>query len=164
MAFLFVVALLLIFWQAWRTKPLPAVGFSTVSEPGGLVLPVAVPSWRVDPAMPADRDERRSYLEEHAVGASASRDPSRCQLFLRVSAHHWFERAVSADRLRELTLGRPGRPAPGGTRIWSFPPDGLLDDDDGDGDLLDPGELTPAGPGAEAEAFCPALSTVGAGS
>jgi len=164
MAVLFVLALLLIFWQAWRTQPLPAAAFTSVMEPGGLVLPVAVPSWRAAPAIPEDREARRSFLEAHAVGASAPREPSLCQLFLRVSSDHWFERPVSAHRLRELTLGRPGRPGPGGTRIWSFPPGGLLDDDDGDGDLLDPGELTPEGPGAETEVFCGALPPGGTGS
>lgn len=155
MAVLFVLALLLIFWQAWRTKPLPAVNFTTVSDPGGMAFPIAVPSWRNAPAIPESREARRSFFQEHEVGVAEPRDPSQCQLFLRVSSDHWFERALSPQRLGELTLNRPGRPGPGGARIWSFPPDGLLDDDDGDGDLLDPGELTPAGPGAEAEAFCP---------
>ena len=75
-------------------------------------------------------------------------------MFLRVSAYHWFESPLSADRLRALTLDRPGRPAPGGSRVWSLPPAALLDDDDGDGDVLDRGELAPEGPGAEAEVFC----------
>jgi hypothetical protein len=164
MAVLFVLALLLILWQAWRTQPLPAPGFTSVIDPGGLVLPMAVPSWRETPVIPEEREARRSYLETHAVGASDPRDPALCQLFLRVSSDHWFERAVSAQRLRELTLSRPGRPGPGGTLTWSFPSEGLLDDDDGDGDLLDPGELTTEGTGAEAEVFCGTRPAEGAGS
>jgi hypothetical protein len=156
MAVLFVLALVLIAWQAWQTEPLPAVPFTSAIDPGGLVFPVAVPSWREPPRIPEGRDARRAFLEEHSVGATAPRDPSLCQLFLRISSDHWLERAVSARRLAELTLGRPGRPGPEGSRVWSFQPSGLLDDDDGDGDFLDPGELTSEGPGAEAEVFCAA--------
>jgi len=156
MAVLFVLALVLITWQAWRTEPLPAVPFISVIDPGGLVFPVAVPTWRDLPAIPSGREARRAFLEEHSVGAPALQDPSLCQLFLRISSDHWQQRAVSARRLAELTLGSPGRPGPEGSRVWSFRPDGLLDDDDQDGDFLDPGELTSEGPGAETEAFCAA--------
>ena len=154
MALLFVLALLLVGWQAWRTKPLPPPEYVSVFDPGGLVFPLAVPSWREPPLLPAEREARRSYLESHAVGASDPRDHSLCQLFLRVSSDHWFERPVTAQRLRALTRDRAGRTGPDGTRLWTFRPEGLLDDDDGDGDLLDPGELEVGGAGAEAEAFC----------
>ncbi len=156
MAVLFVLALLLIFWQAWRTEPLPAAGYSSVTDPGGQVLPVAVPSWRALPQIPLGREERRSHLEGHAIGSATSQDPRLCRLFLRISTDHWLARSVSAQRWRELTPGQPGRPGPGGPPIWSFGPDGLLDDDDRDGDFLDPGELTSEGLGAEVELFCPA--------
>ncbi len=156
MAVLFVLALQLIFWQAWRTEPLPAVGFSNATDPADQLLPVAVPSWRARPLIPEGRQERQSYLEGHAIGAAISQDPGLCRLFLRISTDHWLARAVSAQKWRELTPGQPGRRGPGGSPIWSFRPDGLLDDDDRDGDFLDPGELTSKGLGAEAELFCPA--------
>lgn len=141
MAALFLLALALIVWQARRTEPLPAVSFSMVNEPGEQILPVAVPSWRPLPVLPADRTERLSFLEERSIGASEAPGSSPCRLFLRVSAHHWLQRPV------------PG-PAQAEGRAEFLPPEALLDDDDGDGDLLDPGELTTGGPGAEAEVFC----------
>jgi hypothetical protein len=141
MAALFVLALALIFWQARRTESVPPVSFSMVTEPGEQVLPFAVPSWREGPAIPEDRDERLRFLEAKAITASTASDPSPCRLFLRISAHHWLQHPAS-------------RPAPGEGSVWFLPPEALLDDDDGDGDFLDPGELTPDGPGAEAEVFC----------
>jgi len=164
MAVLFVLALALVGWQAWRTKPVPAIPFTSVIDPGGLVLPVAVPSWKERPTIPTDREARRAFLEEHSVGDTASQDASLCRLFLRVSSDHWLERAVSVRRLAELTLGRPGRAGPGGSQVWSFRPGGLLDDADGDGDFLDPGELTPEEPGAETEVFCAASPQKGTAS
>jgi hypothetical protein len=140
MAALFVLALALIFWQAWKTEPVPAVGFSMVTEPGEQILPFAVPSWREGPAIPENRDERLRFLEAKAITASAA-DPSPCRLFLRISAHHWLQHPAP-------------RPAPGEGNVWFLPPEALLDDDDGDGDFLDSGELSRAGPGAEAEVFC----------
>jgi hypothetical protein len=154
MAALFVLALLLIFWQAWRTKPLARSGFFLANDPGAQLLPTAAPSWRGSGSIPADAAARLLYLEDHAVRAAAARPPSPCRLFLRISAYHWFERPLSTEGLRELTLGRPGRASRGGSRLWSLPPAALLDDVDGDGDVLDRGELAPEGPGAEAEVFC----------
>lgn len=139
MAALFILALLLILWQCWRTRPLPAVGFTMVYEPGGQILPLAVPSWREPPDLPADRQERLLFLEARSIGSGGASGVSPCRLFLRVSAHHWLQRPVSGL-------------APG---VFHLPPEELLDDDDGDGDPLDPGELTSgAAGGAEAEVFC----------
>lgn len=141
MAALFALALALILWQAWRTKPAPVVSFTMVTEPGEQVLPFAVPSWREALAAPGARDERLGFLEGRAVVAPAGQGASPCRLFLRVSAHHWLQHPAS-------------RPAPGEGHVFFLPPEALLDDDDGDGDFLDPGELTRNGPGAEAEVFC----------
>ncbi|HSG39998.1 MAG TPA: hypothetical protein VLE27_10205, partial [Thermoanaerobaculia bacterium] len=75
------------------------------------------------------------------IGASDTPGKSPCRLFVRISAHHWLQRPVS-------------RPAPGEGSVRFLLPEALLDDDDGDGDLLDPGELTADAAGAEAEVFC----------
>ncbi|HXU33145.1 MAG TPA: hypothetical protein VN851_21470, partial [Thermoanaerobaculia bacterium] len=138
--------------------------FTSVIDPGGLVFPVAAPSWRELPVIPEKSDERLSFLEGHAITASSPLALSRCRMFLRISADHWFERAISTQRWQELTMGQPGRPGAGGEETWSFRPDGLLDDDDGDGDFLDPGELNAQGPGAEVEIFCAEAAGAGAGS
>ncbi len=139
MAALFILALLLILWQCWRTRPLPAVGFTMVYEPGGQILPIAVPSWGEPPDLPADRQERLRFLEARSISAGGVSGSSPCRLFLRVSVHHWLQRPVSGL-------------APG---VFHFLPESLLDDDDGDGDPLDPGELASgAARGAEAEVFC----------
>lgn len=68
-----------------------------------------------------------------------------CRLFLRLSAHHWAARSVSPDLI-------PGSAQP--WRLLHLPSPAFLDDDDGDGDPLDAGELREPGPGAEAEVFC----------
>lgn len=164
MAALFVLALLLIGWQAWRMEPLPINDFSSAIDPGGLVFPVAVPSWRELPEIPEKGHERLSFLEGHAITASSPLAPSPCRIFLRISADHWFERPVSSQRWQELTLGQPSRPGPSGAQAWSFRPEGLLDDDDNDGDFLDPGELSAQGPGAEVEIFCAEPPKAGADS
>lgn len=149
MAVLFVVALLLIVWQARRTKPLSPPGFPLLEDPRAQVFPIGVPSWRAALAVPANPAERFQYLEGNSVHAAEPGPASACRLFLRVSAHHWYERPVSLEMLS------PGHPAPGGTAVWFLPPLALLDDDDGDGDPLDRGELTPDRAGAAAEVFCP---------
>jgi hypothetical protein len=146
MAFCFVLALALVAWQAWRTRPLAPAGFIRVNEAGDQLLPVGVPSWEPAPAVPAERDEHRRFVEEHSLrdageGAFASRPADPCRLHLRISSHHWLQRSVP-----------PGFPAPAGT--WFFSPEALFSDADSDGDPLDPGELRTAGPGAEAEVFC----------
>jgi len=81
-------------------------------------------------------------------------DPNvaECRVFVRFSSQHWMERQVSAARL--VRWRQPGDSA---QRPWQrlyFPVGSFLDDDDGDGDPVDDGELRAAGPGAEAEAFC----------
>lgn len=141
MAALFLLALGLIFWQARSTEPLPPVSFSMVNEPGEQMLPLAVPSWREVPTLPENKEERLRLLEARSLGATGSPGAPSCRLFLRVSAHHWLQRPL------------PG-PAPAEGKRWFLPPESLLDDDDGDGDLLDPGELTSDAAGAEAEVFC----------
>jgi hypothetical protein len=145
MAALFVLALALIVWQATRTRPLVPPSYVSVVEPGEQVFPIAVPNWQA-PEIPAGPQARFVFLMEHSVlwlgrnaGAAAG-----CDLFVRVSLQHWARRAVDPARL--------GGPARWTTLRWTE--GDFLDDDDGDGDPLDAGELRAAGPGAEAEAFC----------
>jgi len=143
MAALFVLALALIVWQATRTRPLVPPSYVSVLELGEQVFPISVPNWPA-PEIPADPRARFAFLADHSVlwpgGAGAA---AGCDLFVRVSLHHWARRAVDP-----ALLGA----SPSATLRWTE--GDFLDDDDGDGDPLDAGELRAAGPGAEAEAFC----------
>lgn len=144
MAFCFVLALALVAWQAWRTRPLARAGYVRVNDTGDQLLPVGVPSWEPAPVLPADPKEYRLFVEEHSLRDArfASRPADACQLYLRISGHHWLQ--------RQLPSGLPA-----GEGRWSFSPQALLSDDDSDGDPLDPGELVHNSPGgAEAEVFC----------
>lgn len=143
MAFCFVLALGLVAWQAWRTRPLDRAGFVRVNEGGDQLLPVGVPSWEPAPVLPAGPDERRLFVEEHSLrdGRFASRPADPCQLYLRISGHHWLQRSLPS-----------GLPLSEGRRYVH--PESLLSDADSDGDPLDPGELRDDPGGGEAEVFC----------
>src|SRR5262245_23027348 len=161
MAVLFLLALALIAWQALRTKPVLPPDFEIATQQGEQLWPPAVPSWRALPELPQDLHQRLARLESRALAwplpAAAANLPgvvADCKLFVRISGHHWAERPASPPRLQRW-LGRPGKPAP--VLAWRqlhLPVAAFLDDDDGDGDCLDDGELREAGPGAEVEAFC----------
>jgi hypothetical protein len=139
MAVLFVVVVGLLLWQATGLERLRPPPLRIAAEAGTQVYPVAVPPRDPEPLAPKG-DARRSALERRSViwpGFTAeSFAGSPCQLFVPLSPHHWVRRPVAVaehgDRAR-LTVS----------------PRDLLDDDDGDGDLLDPGELTPSPNGAD---------------
>lgn len=142
MAVLFLLAVVLLAWQAPRTRPLLPPSYVSIPKSGEQVFPIAVPNWEA-PEIPAAPGERRAFLEKQAVLWPGNLPATGCDLFVRVSLHHWARRPVDLARLG-LEDGRSFR--------WASRD--FLDDDDGDGDPLDVGELRAAGPGAEAEVFC----------
>jgi hypothetical protein len=142
MAALFLLAIALIAWQAPRTKPLVAPWYVSIPKGGEQVFPIAVPNWEA-PEIPASSQDRFAFLDEKAVLWPGDLPSTGCDLFVRVSLHHWARRPV------EPALLGPGA---GSSFRWTGPD--FLDDDDGDGDPLDAGELRSTGPGAEAEVFC----------
>jgi len=151
MAALFVLALGLIAWQAPRVKPLIPPWYGSVLKPGEQVFPVAVPEWKA-PEIPADRQARFDFLSRYAVLWPGDLPPAACDLFVRVSLQHWTRRPLQPARLAALREG-------GGTGAVSWASfrwtgQDFLDDDDGDGDPLDTGELHAGGAGSEAEVFC----------
>lgn len=157
MAALFLLALALIAWQALRTEPVRFPGYEIATRGGERLLPVAVPSWLPALDLPVDVPQRLAFLEERALAwtveeKGAQRGAAECRIFVRFSSQHWIECPASA-----ALLDRWRGPGDGAQSSWQqlfFSAGSLLDDDDGDGDPLDHGELRAAGPGAEAEAFC----------
>lgn len=146
MAALFLVALGLIFWQALRTRPALQPAFEIATRAGEQLTPLAVPAWRPPLSPPPELAARRAFLDERAlawpgvaVGDAESRD---CQAYLHASSQHWVRRPLT-----------PARRAP--WQVLMLPAAAFLDDDDGDGDRLDAGELRTEGAGAEVEVFCP---------
>lgn len=154
MAVLFLLALALIVWQAWRTKPALQPPFEIATEAGERLAPVAVPSWRPPLTLPEAPPERLAVLVDRAVDWPGKRTAAGqgCRLFVRLSSQHWAVRNASAEELRSWS--RDALPERSWTRFY-LPAAAFVDDDDGDGDRLDAGELESAGPGAEVEAFCP---------
>jgi hypothetical protein len=156
MAALFLLALALILWQAMRIKPAMQPAFEIATKGGEQIAPMAVPSWRPPPNLREDLPERFSHLMERSVrwpaaGTQAVGNPE-CDVFVRLSAHHWVRRPASPTQIgRWLGTGeRSGEQ----WRLLRFPVASFLEDDDGDGDPLDDGELRQAAPGAEVEVFC----------
>jgi hypothetical protein len=144
MAVLFLLALGLITWQALRTEPVLHPAYEFATEAGEQLAPMAVPSWRPAPVLPTEISKRLAYLQDHSVswpGAEETPEPE-CRLFLRLSAHHWATRPAPPN-----DAGQPWR-------LLHLPAQAFVDDDDGDGDPLDAGELRETGPGAKAEVFC----------
>jgi hypothetical protein len=158
MAALFLLALALIVWQALRTKPLgpPPLEISTLR--GEQLLPVAVPPWRPDPVLSPRPALRLAALTARAVRwperASARAGSSDCQVFVRMSSQHWALRPASMGQVSRWLGPEAASQARETWRRLRLPVASFLDDDDGDGDLLDAGELRSGGPGAEVEAFC----------
>ncbi|HEX6904140.1 MAG TPA: hypothetical protein VF789_30800 [Thermoanaerobaculia bacterium] len=148
MAALFLLAVGLLAWQAPRTRPLVAPAYETVARRDVQVYPVAVPNWD-PPEVPAAPAARREFLERRSVPWPGASPEAPCDLYVRVSLHHWTRRPVEPARL--ALLRRDG--GDGSTALRWTGPD-FLDDDDGDGDPLDAGELRAGGPGAEAEVLC----------
>jgi hypothetical protein len=156
MAALFLLALVLIVWQALSTEPAGQPAFEVATKAGERLSPVAVPSWRPPLQLPGEIPERLALLEERSLswpGAGETAGEPGCRVFLRVSSQHWAFRPASETRLQRW-LGREAREPGKPWQLLHLPVESFLDDDDGDGDPLDDGELLETGPGAEVEAFC----------
>lgn len=152
MAALFLLAMALILWQATRTHPLVLPDYATVVKPGEQVFPIAVPNWQA-PEIPAEPRARFDFLTEHSVRWPGEAPAAACDLFVRMSLQHWARLSLTPARLQALAAdGGAGTTAAPASFYWTG--QDFLDDDDGDGDRLDAGELHAAGPGAAAEAFC----------
>lgn len=155
MAALFLLALILIAWQALRIQPVEQPRFESAMKKGERLLPAAVPSWSPVPDLPENPRERLDFLERRSLSWPGEEAPeesgSGCRVFTRFSSQHWSVRTASPVRVRRW-LERPG--AESSWRRLRFPTQSFLDDDDGDGDPLDPGELRAAGPGAQTEVIC----------
>lgn len=151
MAALFVLAVALILWQATRTRPFVLPSYVTVMKPGDQLFPIGVPNWQA-PEIPSDPQARLSFLEEHSVRWPGEASAAACDLFVRVSLHHWARRSVAPARLHALEAAGEAGTVPWSSFRWTG--QDFLDDDDGDGDRLDVGELRAGGTGAAAEAFC----------
>lgn len=154
MALLFALALALVLWQALRIPPLQPLSFERAWKSGEQILPVAVPPGE-EPIKSPLPQAHLAHLRSRAVewSLAASRNPLNCEVFFRISRHHWARLQVRRARLAELLAAGPDAPlAPPG--LLHISPRDLLEDRDGDGDLLDPGELHQAGDGVEAELFC----------
>ena len=161
MAALFLLALALAAWQALRTDPVRFPTYRVATRADERLLPVAVPSWLPPPDLPGelpeDLPQRLAFRDDRAlpwtVGEGGGEPgAAECRVFVRFSSQHWMERQVSAAR-----LARWRQPENRKQRPWErlyLSTGSFLDDDDGDGDPIDEGELRAAGPGAEAEAFC----------
>ena len=145
MAALFLLALALIAGQAARIKPLRLPAMSLVWTGGEQAFPIAAPSWEKPVELPAEPLARYRALREHSAlwpGAAAT---ETCEIFIRTAAAVWVRRGLDPQRL----------PPPAERDALRFAARDFLDDDDGDGDVLDAGELTRSGSGAQVEVFCP---------
>jgi hypothetical protein len=154
MAVLFLLALALITFQALWMKPVWPPSYEYGTKPGEQILPVAVPSWSPPPPLSQNLSERLVFLDERSLIWPDSGEREECRVFVRLSSQHWAERPASPARVQHW-LGRNEEGGAGKSRQFlHFPVASFLDDDDGDGDPLDNGELREAGPGAEVEVFC----------
>lgn len=149
MAALFLLALALIVWQGVRTKPLNPDPLSMAWNGGEQVFPITAPYW-IDPIhLPEGRLERYQLLRDQSVpwpNIATTAEGAACESFIRASTTTWVRRGVDPRLL-------PG--ATGDRDTLSYAANDFLDDDDGDGDALDAGELISGGSGAEVEVFCP---------
>ncbi len=147
MAALFVLALVLIGWQAVRIKPLNPPPFSMAWTGEEQAFPIAAPWWEAQIVLPAESAARYRVLRRRSSlwpGVPAS---GECEAFIRTSVSIWVRRGLDPRLL-------PG-PFTTDRETLRYSAQDFLDDDDGNGDTLDAGELTRSGPGAEVEVFCP---------
>lgn len=147
MAALFVLALALIAWQAARTKPLSPPPLSMAWRGGEQAFPIAAPSWEDPLVLPAEMPARYKLLRRHSSLWPGVPAGAGCEAFIRTSASIWVRRGLDPELL-------PG-PLEMDRDTLRYSAQDFLDDDDGDGDTLDAGELTRSGPGAEVQVFCP---------
>jgi hypothetical protein len=153
MTLLFLAALILVAWQALRIPPLQPLSFERVWKNGEQVLPVAVPPGEEPIGTPLPLSRLADLQRRSVEWSPASRSPLDCEVFFRISRHHWSRLRVNRAKLAELLASGPDAPLASSGLLRVSPRD-LLEDRDGDGDLLDPGELRRTGEGIEAELFC----------
>lgn len=173
MAALFLLAVGLIAWQAPLTRPTEPPPSVQVTAPGEQLYPIAVPD--ADPiplparfleALPeAARPARPAvnWAPEERPESPSGPQPGSCDLLLRVSRYHWARRSLSAGQLSALAREAGSRTGEweGAKRTYHIAARDFADDDDGDGDPLDAGELVSGPAGAEVETECRAFSTAG---
>jgi hypothetical protein len=147
MAALFLLALALTAWQAPRTKPLRMAPLSLAWTGGEQVFPIAAPVWGTPVDLPAGLAERYRVLRRHSALWPRVAEGGRCEVFVRTASSVWVRRGLDPRLLPS--------PEPAGRETLRYAAQDFLDDDDENGDVLDAGELTRSGPGAEAEVFCP---------
>jgi hypothetical protein len=165
MAALFLLAVGLIAWQAPLTRPTVPASTVRATRPGEQLYPIAVPDAapiplpaRFTEAVPeAAAPARPAVAWTPGAGpaaAAATPPPGTCDLLLRVSRYHWARRAMAPGELSRLAGAAAGSKP---RQTYRLAARDFADDDDGDGDPIDPGELRPDPPGAEAEVFCSPL-------
>ncbi|MEM7483466.1 MAG: hypothetical protein AAF481_20090 [Acidobacteriota bacterium] len=168
--FLFALALGAILWQAFRLTPPEPIRQLNAWRAGEQLLPAAVPSWPEENPLlyRGDLSERlrsRSVLWPALEGNGTSEE---CELFIRFSLHHWVRRplsrrdlallagALERDPLGDFAADSPRLGEEVEVRRGSIVATDLVDDDDGDGDLLDAGELGSGPLGAATVSLCSA--------
>lgn len=129
-------------WRGASEEPLVPPGYEHAWEAGTQVLPVAVPAWPAEP-LPADPAARLARLRERSVVWREGPAAAPCELYVRVSEHHWGRLPFEPDG-----------PAAARAATLYLPRAAFADDRDEDGDPLDPGELTSGRAGAETELVC----------
>ena len=147
MAALFVLALALIGWQASRIQPLGPLPLSLAWTGGEQAFPIAAPSWGEPLVLPAAIPARYRLLRQHSSLWPGVSVDKKCEAFIRTSASVWVRRGLEPRFLSGSTAMDQD--------TLRYSAQDFLDDDDGDGDTLDAGELTRSGPGAEVQVFCP---------
>lgn len=163
MAALFLLALALIAWQAPLTRPVPMAPLSLAWTGGEQAFPIAAPLWgtpadfsavSAGSAGSAEPAARYWMLRRHSALWPRAAEGGRCEVFFRTASSVWVRRGLDPRLLPgPEIISESGRR--GGREALYFAAQDFLDDDDGNGDVLDPGELTRSGSGAEAEVFCP---------
>ncbi|MEM7048418.1 MAG: hypothetical protein AAF604_02115 [Acidobacteriota bacterium] len=156
---LFTLALAMLVIQAVQLEPLLPPTYEVVWEEGQQLLPVAVSAAPVTIGEEFADDlpdllQSRSVLWPRGEGPPAelsqrSSDrgsPEDCELWLRLSRHHWVRRTLSRSELAVLAIAPP---LAGGAIEPRHAVRGFVDDDDGDGDPLDTGEVLSRAPTAE---------------
>ncbi len=150
MAALFLLALALIAWQAVRTKPLRLPPLSLAWTGGEQVFPIGAPWWGEPIDLPTGSLARYQVLHERSALWPGVAAGGGCEIFIRTASSVWVRRGLDPELLAtSLSL------LPAGRDTLRFAAQDFLDDDNGDGDTLDAGELTRSGPGAEVDVFCP---------
>jgi hypothetical protein len=177
MAALFLLAVGLIAWQAPLTRPTVPSSSVQATGPGEQLYPIAVSDAapvslpaRFTESLPEAATPARPAVnwnsDEPKVNGAAP-PLEACTLLLRVSRYHWARRSIGPGELAALLGGASEARSAGGTgdlgtesdlgdtRTYHLSAHDFADDDDGDGDPLDPRELRLGPPGAEVEVDCP---------